>query len=236
MFLSRQPNVGTVDDTPLTTVKAVLSEIIKALGGETVMQLLTSLRLSVTTMIFKWVCWRSDLYLIKSCSVIGDELRNYVLTDKSTLILVRGLLLVFFSFSSIICTTPCHPIRYKSSTSPYSLSQYHSLFSFSVCFSPLLPSSFLSSPSHPPSSLQYLFSLLSPPFYFHSLSFYDSIFYFTSSLLFSISNRLTGRISNLSLPTSQNFEESGGGTATSEELHDQLVLIIDDITSVRAAD
>ena len=53
VFLSRQPNVGTVDDTPLTTVKAVLSEIIKALGGETVMQLLTSLRLSVTTMIFK---------------------------------------------------------------------------------------------------------------------------------------------------------------------------------------
>ena len=71
---------------------------------------------------------------------------------------------------------------------------------------------------------------------FSIFTLFFSITPLSTLLLFSISNRLTGRISNLSLPTSQNFEESGGGTATSEELHDQLVLIIDDITSVRATD
>ena len=53
VFMSRQPNVGTVDDTPLTAVKAVLSEIIKALTGETVIQMLTALGISVTSLIFK---------------------------------------------------------------------------------------------------------------------------------------------------------------------------------------
>ena len=53
VFLSRQPNVGTVDDTPLTAVKAVLSEMIKALGGEAIMQMLTGLGISVTSLIFK---------------------------------------------------------------------------------------------------------------------------------------------------------------------------------------
>ena len=53
MFLARQPNVGTVDETPLTAVKAVLSEVIKALGGEAIMGMLTGLGISVTSLIFK---------------------------------------------------------------------------------------------------------------------------------------------------------------------------------------
>lgn len=44
--------MGILDDTPITAVKAVLSEMIKALGGEAIMMMLQQMGLSTSTLIF----------------------------------------------------------------------------------------------------------------------------------------------------------------------------------------
>ena len=73
-FLALQPSVGTVDETPATTVRAVLSEMVKALGGVRVMSMLLELQLPTNAVVVRIVSRIANLPvpILNAAAVAGS--------------------------------------------------------------------------------------------------------------------------------------------------------------------